>query len=440
MALIYKTLFEVKLMHEFFLTDKTGEPVFALPDQKDRMNMLMNEFTNDRKSINEDLLFKFPDNLLSGYNNYQLKLLSTYSGFKVVTRVYKKTLPDNSLVYEAVNPLPDNFDIYILLSKKNNSIEGYTNSILTRPAPFMYFFTNENVLSPKAFPFLTSDISPFDNSDNSYQQGDITSFGINDIREFYKDSTGDQWYPLGGNAFANENDRLLAPLKFYYSFGTNSNITDATFTLKDKNGNTIKTITANNTDFIQQALLDFSDQNNSILLPASFQFTDVIFSLEVSGSNGYSKKHSIIFSDIFFNRENWGVVNIRPAVSIAAFNLIGSDGFLIKRRSAAGIWDQAPIFEIPIKSRFTYWRFRNVRGKELKLDPLLTDYLFKEGKNLLSIQPRSVSNSYFKLHKQGSTDTKYFPGPVNYNISKDNKERICFDIMVPESDLFPVMP
>ncbi len=68
MAVIYKTLFEVKLMHEFFLTDKNGDPVFALPDQKDRINMLMNEFTSDRKSINADLLFKFPDNLLSVYN------------------------------------------------------------------------------------------------------------------------------------------------------------------------------------------------------------------------------------------------------------------------------------------------------------------------------------------------------------------------------------
>ncbi|MDQ6764116.1 MAG: hypothetical protein M3015_16020 [Bacteroidota bacterium] len=439
MSFIYKTLFEVKLIHEYFFTDINGDTIFAQANQGDRMNLLLNEFSGDRQSINDDILFEFPENLLSTYKNYELKLLSTYSGFKVAIRVNQKFLSDNTLVYDALHSLPGNFDINILISKKNNLIESYTNSILGRPIQSMYFFTNETAASVKAFPFLTSDVSAFDSSNTGYQQGELASFGPNDIREFYKDDTGDQWFPVAGNAFANENDRMLLPAKFYYAFDAALNITDATFTLKDKNSNVIKTITAHNDNFIQNALVDFSDQTDVIFIPASFQYPDIIFSLEVAATNGFSKTHSLIFSDSFYGRQNWGLINIRPAVTNASFNLFGTDGFLIKRKSAAGIWNEAPIFEIPIKSRFTFWRFKNVKGKELKLSAPLIDYLFKEDNNLLSIIPRSISNSYFKLPKQGSTDTKYFPGPVDFAITKDEKARICFDIMVPESDLFPIV-
>jgi hypothetical protein len=356
----------------------------------------------------------------------------------VAVRVNQKTLADNTLVYESFEKLPDNFDINILVSKKNNLIEGYSNSILSRPINSQYFFTNESSISPKTFPFLTNDISVLDGG-KAYQQGELASFGANDIREFYNDGAADQWLPVTGNSFANENDQLLVPVKFYYSFDAGTNITDATFELRDKNSNIIKSISVHNTDFIQKALLDFSDKTDLISIPESFAYPDIIYSLIVSGSNGFANTHSLIFNDNFYKRENWGLVNIRPKVTNSSFNLFGTDGFLIKRRSPANVWTEAPIFEIPVKSRFAFWRFRNMNGKELKLDPSLTDYLFKDDINLLSLQPNSISNSYYKLPRQGSTDTKYFPGPVNFQIAKDEKERICFDIMVPVSDLFPVV-
>jgi hypothetical protein len=439
MALNYKILFEVKLIHEYFFTDKNGDTIFAQADQSDRMNMLLDEFSGDRKSINDDVNFEFPEKLLSLYKNYHLKIIPGFSGCKVAIRFNQKTFPDNSQVYEPFETLPDNFDINILVTKKNNLIERYSNSILSRPINSQYFFTSESSISPKTFPFLTNDISVLD-SGKAYQQGALASFGTNDIREFYNDGTADQWLPVSGNSFANENDQLLVPSKFYYSFDEGSGITDATFELRDKDSNIIKSITIHNNDFIRKTLLDFSDKTNLISIPESFVYPDIIYSLIVSGSNGFAKTHSLIFDDNFYGRDNWGLINIRTKVTNASFNLIATDGYLIKRRSASNVWTEAPIFEVFVKSRFVFWRFRNVNGKELKLDPSLTDYLFKDDVNLLSLQPNSISNSYFKLPKQGSTDTKYFPGPVNFEIAKDEKERICFDIMVPVSDLFPVMP
>ena len=437
MALVYKILFEVKLMHEFFVTSENGDVVFALNSQGDRMNFLLEQFMEDRPVINKDIEFAFSKDLQKSYDNYNLKIIPSYSGFKVAIRVNKSILPDGTLVYKPFVPMPDNFNIDIEIIKKSGLMDTVTHSDVNEPVPSIYIFSNENVADAKTFPFLTNAISEFDAAE-SYQQGDVISFGANDTRQYYNDA-GDKWQSIAGTAFANKNDRLLVPVKFYYSFINLTDITDATFVLKDKNGNSIKTISVNHSNFIQKALLDFSDVEEKVLMPEVFEYADIIFSLEVTGSNGYSKSHPIVFSNSFYKRENWGVINIKKKVTNSAFGLLKPDGFLITRKDNAGNWTAAPIFEISIKSKFLYWRFSNNKGAELKVASQLSDYLFKEDKVLFSKRPRSLSGSYFSLNKEGSTDTIYVPNPLNYDLKKDNKERLYCDIRVPESQMFPVV-
>lgn len=437
MSLIYKTLFEVKLMHEYYLTDADGKTVFQLANQVDRIDFLLNQFSTDRPAVNVDIDFTFPKEMESKFGNYYLKLLSTYSGFKVAIRVNQQFLSDGTLVYEPFAPLPDDLNVYIQIEKKSGAFDSYTNMGVYNSIPSTYIFSNEDISDAKTFPFITSDISAFDAS-RPYTQGDVASYGANDIRQYYKDTIGDQWEAIPGSTFANENDRLLLPLRFYYSF-PNSNITNAVFVLKDKNDIAVKTISVNSTDFLTKTLLDFSDVTDKISLPESFQYPDVIFTLEVNGSNGYSASHSLIFNDVLYSRDMWGLVIIKNKVTEPAFSLLASDGFLVKRKLNTGDWNEAPIFEIPIKSRFPFFRFINEKGKELKVASSLTDYLFKEGTLLLSKRPRSISGSYFKLQKQGTTDTAYISNPLNYDLKKDSKNRLCLDVMVPESDLFPIV-
>lgn len=438
MSLIYKTLFEVKLMHEYYLTAKDGETVFALPNQSDRVNFLLNQFADGYPSINADMEFIFPSHLEEIYHGLRLKIIPTYSGFRVLIRVNQKILADGSLVFQPLFSLPDDFNIYIVLKKRSNRFDNYTQSPLNNPIPCAFIFSNENVSGTKSYPFLTNAVSPF-NPANFYIQGDIASFGVNDLRQYYNDGAADKWQTITGSAFANENDRLLLPLQFYYSFINYNDITEATFILKDKNDNALKTINIASPDLIQKAFLSFSDICDTISIPDTFNYEDVIYTLEVTGSNGFSAKHRLVFDDNLYSRENWGVINFKTKVTNTSFNILANDGYLMKRRSPTGIWSEAPIFEIPVKSKFPFWRFINEKGIELKLAAALTDYLVKEDKFLLTKRPRSVAGNYFLLQKEGSTDTVYVPNPLNYDLKKDEKARLCFDIMVPESDLFPVV-
>src|ERR1700730_16639813 len=128
MPLVYKTLFEVKILHEFFLTEKDGKTIFELPNQADRINFLLDEYTLERISITNDLQFNFPSHLQLDYKGIFLILIIGYSAFKVLTRVNARPMPDNSLVYEPAAILPDDLNIYVLLSRNDTSIDSYTNS------------------------------------------------------------------------------------------------------------------------------------------------------------------------------------------------------------------------------------------------------------------------------------------------------------------------
>lgn len=424
-------------MHEFYVTSKDGKNVFGLVNQADRINFLFDQFSRGVPSINNDLEFIFPPDLEEQYKSQYLKILPSYSGFKIAIRVNQKILADTSLVYEPFVPLKDDFNIFVQLKKKSDRIGSITNSGL-HPVPSMNIFSNENVSGAKTFPFLTNSISAFDGA-HLYTQGDIASYGINDTREYYNDGAADHWEPVTGSAFATENDQLVVPLRFYYSFFNESNITAATFILKDHNSNVVKTINVSASDFIQKTLLDFSDVSDVVSMPGIFVYPDVMFSLEVSGSNGYSKTQTLVFNDSFYGRDYWGIINLKTKVSNPLFNLLANDGYLNKRLIPPGIWNEPPIFEIPVKSKFPFWRFINEKGGELKIAASLADYLFKEDKILLSKRPRSVADGYFLLKKEGTTDTVYVPNPLNYDLKKDDKERLCLDIVVPESDLFPIV-
>lgn len=436
MAINYKTLFEVKLLHEYYLTRQDGIVIFSIANQSDRLNFLMDQFSRGRGSINNDLLFELPYKAKKEYNDYNIKLVPTYSGFKVAVRVNQKRLGDNSLVFEPFVPLPDGFSINILFSARNNFVDAYTSSRISSALPGTYFFSND---SNKIFPFLTNAPSPQDPGYN-YEQGELASFGPNDIRGFYQNAAGDQWEPFSGSAFANENDRLLLPLKFRYSFPTGSQPAVAGFTLKNKDGEIIQSFNFTNDGVLEKKDLDFSGKRDLLVPGNTSSLPDFTFSLEVTGDNGYARTHPVLFNDLFFGRPLWAMASILLRTNDPNFSSIANDGYLVKRKDPAGIWTNAPVFEIPVKSKFTFWRYIHERGKKLDLIPDLQDYLFEEGGMLLTKKPRSIARSFFLLQKEGSADTKYTPNPVSYALSKDSKQRLCFDIVVPKSALFPVLP
>ncbi len=440
MPLLYKTLFEVKLLHEYYLTRQDGSTIFEKNDQNDRLSFLQEEFTNERKSIDGDITFHFPDTLSSIYEGVGLKILPTYSGCKILLRVNKKILIDGTIVYEPFTSFPSQFNIYIMLEQKGHDVDAFTNARIERPFSSTWFFSNDDFSGEKTYPYLTNSISSYI-AQTDYEQGELSVYS-SDIQMFNK-TADSPWSSVVGKGFANENDRLLLPGNFMYAIKNMTNLTQITFTLKDKSGNTIaEKNEVNQAGISKKISIDF---RSTVTPLSSVIASDYVYTLEVTGNNGYNKTHKIIFGNDLLNSKPWAVINITTNPTNTDFALFDNEGFLIKRTENNGNIINAPVFEIPFKSKLIYLRFLNDRGKELELSPALKGYLDKEPntKILITKKPRSLARHCFLLFDPSPEDPllppTYAPNHVNERYITDSKQRICADIIVAESDMFPIV-
>ncbi|MCC7526847.1 MAG: hypothetical protein IT250_18630 [Chitinophagaceae bacterium] len=446
--MIYKILFEIKVLHEFYLTQPNGQTVFELPAQTDRMCFLFNRFSRGDRDIDNELHFDLPEPVRKTFSNYHLKLLPSYAGCKVGIEVQKESLPDDTVVYRPKVALPDDLNISLLLMPKNNNWDGYTGTLMQRVTNAVYYFSNENVSSGKTFPVLSNDIPAFDAA-HVYEQGEAASFGINDIRAFYADKDGlTQWLPVVGTGFVNERDRILLPLRFFYYFSPNNRVTEVRVTLKDSNGNPVvlsrdeyggeKTVFEFKTDAVpKKILIDFT-RGDVRSLPAFAADDTIFYTLEVTDTNGVITTHRFIFFDDEADlRESWGLINIQPKVTNPAFNVLDDDGFLLTRIMPDSSKVVPPIFEIRIRSRLSFWRYINDKRKKLKNEH--PDFLYPENNQLVSLLPRPLSFTPFLLKKPDNTPY-YLPNPLPFETTKTEDGKLFSDIFVAESALFPLLP
>lgn len=439
MAFIYKTLVEVKLMHEFFLTDKDGKNIFELNNQNQRLDFLAKRFDLETPAINRDLSFQFPEAFKQLYERLHLKIIPSFSGFKIVTQVIRHLLTNGTIVFKPMIAIPSDLSIMVTMNKKNSDFDRYTDSRYFRNTPSNYFFSTEGISTPKTFPYLVGSINPFDPA-IQYEQGQLAFFAPNDIRTFYKNLSSDVWLPVKGQAFANDSDALLLPLKFSYTLKPTANETQLKVNLKRNGGTSLTSFSVSDTEGIRRIKMDFSSLKDHLSIDNSLSTENEVYVVEVKGSDGYMDSFNVMFSDTFFSRDSWAVVQLKCKSNSPGFNLVDDEGYITMRKDPSGIWQQAPVFEIPVRSRFLYWRYLNNKGKNLKLTADLNKFLAKDGIALLSLRPRAVTRSWFLFNNATDTDSKLLPNPESLEIKKDEHDRLLLDVFVPESGLFPVLP
>jgi len=436
MSVIYKTLFELRLLHEFYLTRRDGTTVFEKLTQEERETFLHEEFMEGNDPINDDVQFCFPQGMKSKYESLYLKILPTYSGCRIAVRVNAKTLPDQTTVFEPYIPFSTDMHIFILALKNNQNLEFFSNKRLRSAIPATYYFSNAEVDGAKTFPFLTNSV-PVQDGSYMYEQGELSLSGAV-VQEFYRNGNTDVFRDVKGNGFANESDRILLPGRFDYVFADNSNLTQVTLNLKDYQGNELVSFSIDDDAGLGEKIsVDFNGYIKQLPITTAFKLEQQFHTLLVTGNNGFSAIHKVIFSNELTLQRSWSVFDISASVSDNPFNLLANDSFLVRRKNALGIWSPAPVFEIPVKSRLAYWRYINNKGKELNVPASLANYVKKEGMVLVTKVPRASARSWFLLREETSSSTTYAPNPYEPIIKMENDRRSFFDIRVPDSELFP---
>jgi len=128
MQTIYKILFEVRLLHEFYLTNPDGSSIFGAASAAARDSFLQDYSDRNQRSINSDVDYIVAVQQL--FRNYRLKLLRTYSGFKVGIEV-TPTTDSGKIAYAPVARLSRGMNIPILLTRTNADFDMYTNRRLS---------------------------------------------------------------------------------------------------------------------------------------------------------------------------------------------------------------------------------------------------------------------------------------------------------------------
>jgi hypothetical protein len=442
MDIIYKTFAEILLLHEFYLTESEGNTIFDIAQQSDKINYLVDNYNDNDPHINDDLIFEPTTSSATLLRNLHLKLLPTYSGFKIVMDVQEKILQDGTTVYAPTIDLPVDMSIDILLIKNGNYLDRFSNARILRSIPTVYYFSNDDVPGTKTVPSLSNPVSAFDPA-FSYEMGEL-SFKDGAVKQFINDGSADPWATVTDNGYVNENDRLLVPFQFDYSFDQPYTVTQASFTLKDQAGSVFKTIQLSATEPIQKAALDFSKINSdlSITFPTSISDVSVpaFYTLEVSGNNGYSKKYQLLFFDDATKLKScWGIVNIKPLVQSTGFNLLDNEGDLFTRITSTGTRIEAPVFEVRVKSRLAYWWYRsNNNSSNLTISATTQDFLSNASGVLKTNKPRTTTYGPTLFTTDGS-NFQNLPNPGSEALLKEDAGLFYKDVFVGQSDMFPVV-
>ncbi len=437
MSVNYKILCEIKLLHEFYLTDKDGSNIFDLASQTDRITFLRKRFSFNYPSINNHLAYEPANPLKDVFKNFKLRVIPAYSGFKLFVSVKEQELPGNIIGYKPFLPLADDMPIIIQLRKRDNLLDSFSNSIVGKSLPSRYYFTNRDLGTTQSSPVLSRSI-PLRNDTQTHEQGELAfDTGDNKVKAFFFGTNGAvNWFPVNANGYVNSNDRSLLPTTFHYLFSKGDDVDDVTFVLKDSTNATLSTINRTSTTQLGSVALDYSTLITTTV--NGFEnSTPLPHTLEVTATNGYNKIHSIVFCQPgLLQSDIWGLIHLQPRVADPLFNLLDNDGLLITKKNPDGTIVPAPVFELRIKSRFAFWRYVNNKNKKLQDNPALHPFLSYDAANgfMETIEMQNASYTPIEFINMGSP--QYLPNPDIDNQLKIELKRVYTDIRVPESDLF----
>jgi len=434
---IYKILCEVKWLHEYYLTRDKGETIFEKPAQSDRLDFLFDRFVKDLPSIHEDLVFQ-EHPLNKTFNNYNIKLLPAYAGFKLAVKCNKKKLANGTVVYSPIIPLPDQLCLRVMIREKND-IYRFSGEISPKPLNAFWYFSSNNIPNTKTFPFLSSPVSTFVAAQPYVQSEIALHAGV--VKVFLNNGAPNPWLAIPGKQYVNTNDSHLLPLCFNYRFNAFENITAASFTLKDSTSAIVKKIDLATPTPMQTVSVSFRT-NEEIVKAVKHEAVkaDQLYSLEVAGSGGYTKS----FTNLLFAHDEIqaglfsGIIDLVIKPASANFNLLDASGNLFTRILPNGTKQPAPVFELWMKSKSAFWQYVNNRQRKFKLTPVTQDLLANNSGVLVSKNPIHMSYTPINLKKPNNS-FQFLPNPVPTLEVNRVGNKLLLNMQVPESNLFPLL-
>lgn len=417
-TILYKRLFEVRILHDYYLSKADLTSFYALNDNEkaDFLNLSIGQNEYDVRNYLEITPSESTQN---AFKNFHLRMAMTPSGFILGVKVKSILNEANEEQYLPTTLTPDDaLRLGFILRIKDSEFSTFTNLKIQRSAPSSYFFTNTNSDGVKHFPSLSMPVADFV-AGNIYEPGEM-AIVAGELKEALEETTSTDaavWRAVDGDVFANEQDRILLPKLFPYTLSEASESVE--FTLKDQDGTDIKKVTFNTSVENQPLHLDFRQTS----LPEGDVPVDVDdghYQLEIS-TDSSTKTEPVYLSDELYRRTNAGVLVIETDVTDPDFKVVNDDGTLITKKNEDDTIVPHPVFEIRFKRRSTYWRYRSDTGDRLKATADSQPFLNEQGNDLITkdLRPLTRYPTFFSNPPQPDV---YLPNPNKNSFKKEAKK------------------
>jgi hypothetical protein len=423
----YKRLFEVRILHDYFLARPDLTSIYAL-NANDKL-----EFLNRRILNNQYMIWNYLDLIPSEETrnvmaNYHIRLALLPAGFMVGIQVRPQLNGAGEEKYLPFIPIDDSIRLGFNLEVKSTDFKNITNLKINHSDPAHYYFSNSNEDNSKIFPSLSLPVKDFQTG-NIYETGELAILGgiLREAREETSSPAPAFWRPVEGSGLASEQDRIVLPKLFSYRFPVPVNA--AEFSLKKSDGSLVKSSSVSGTGTFRSTSLNFRQTT-----PGSGEspenIPDDLYRLEVS-TDMFNETRNIYMSDDLYRRTNIAAIVIESGIDDPEFKVLNNDGTLVTKKKADGSIDPHPVFEIRFKRRSTYWRYRSDSGESLKTTVKTALFLDEDNGHLVTkeLRPLSFYATRFEDPAAPADPGFHLPVPGATSITREMK-RLFSDVYV----------
>jgi hypothetical protein len=206
-------------------------------------------------------------------------------------------------------------------------------------------------------------------------------------------------------------------MQFYYSFERDSVVKNAVIILSKSLGRIIKTINLSSNVKLDKVWLNFSTDDTS----AHNQIEEGTYFMEINGE-GYFRQEKVLLNSKLYSASNLAMIEINYKAGDQQYNLLEPDGTLKANY---------PVFEIRLKSRITYWRYRSNTGMRLKTTAKTSPFLTPENNALKSNKPLPMNAFPMKLFlDEKDVIGLFLPNPLNQSLRVESDGMIYSDIFI----------
>ncbi|MBW8682926.1 hypothetical protein [Chitinophaga rhizophila] len=401
----YRRLAVVNMLHSFYL-DKEDSSYYSL-SQEDQEFRLADLLMDNRYNLMDDVeIIPTPatDKIIKGH-----RIVYRQTSTGIVIGVASSPGADGALTTAV--PLDAALRLQFLIRLKNNALLSRSNLRINPVFPACYYFTNDDTTTGKSFPSLSAAIQPIQEG-RVYEMGETAMMNGNASQAIARtDSAAAGWIATDNYHYINEEDRILLPLKFTYTFDQQG-VTTAGFTLL-KGADEISVLPFQQAGGLREALLDFTGT------------PDGIYTLKIAGSNNYNRTYTVYLHSTLYQREAWGVLDLVMHTAEPAYQLIDAEGLLTV--------PAAPVFELRFASRSTYWKYYLQKGDTPGADSNWNEVSPAPPgirKVIISKQPYPLMQSYRKV----SYAAVNLPNPDGELLSRQG-DLICSEILLTKMKL-----